>query len=717
MDPKRFLKLLKRYAWVLILVPLVAAALTYMLSKDLPKEYKSEAQIATGLVDQSKQLSTQAQSDFFKISQQFANIIEKMKMRKIMSILSYQLIIHDLENPKAAFRKYSPKIDSLSSADRQEVINEFKSKLAAGATLTILDNNGKYKLYDIVTSMGYNEVAGDKKLAIFRPENSDFINIEYTSENSLLSAFFVNTLATEFIKFYSADVFTNQNNSIAVLDSLLKRKEGVMNAKNANLKNFKMKNGVLNVSEQAATLYTQISQYEERKAQALRDIQANQGALAAINSKLSGRGGDPYLGGNAVADNRLIITLKNQLKTANDRYIDGNFKPADKRRVDSLQNLINIQDIKNSDNNVVDPQVAKQGIIQQKLNLEISTAQIKHTISSIDKEMASLKAQYSSMVPFDAGIQNFERDADVATKDYMAALDRANQSRTDQNIGLKLSIAQNGLPGIPQSSKAIIFVGLSAVATFMICFVVLIVLFLMDSAVYSTEQLSRVTGIPAIGSLNLLKGAERDPRKIWKDEGGHSDYSIYKDLVRSLRFELDKDLAESGAKILGITGLDHGEGKSFVTSSLVYAFAMTGKKVLLISSEEETKETGLSQKLIPSEFFETFLVKKEIQTEDLITVLNSKSTNTSLLETQSTEKLKNGFNVLKNEFDLILVDMNSLKEFNKAKEWLYFTDKSIAVFAYGNTINEGDRSALDYLKKQPGFMGWVMNKVKDKSAV
>jgi len=714
MDTKRFLNIFKRYLWVLILVPLIAATITYLLSKNLPSEYKSEVQIATGLVDQSKQVATQAPTDFFKISQQFSNIIEKLKMRKIMNILSYNLILHDLENPKQTFKKYSSKIDSLSEENRLEVINIFKNKLRSKAPLTVLDNQGKYKIYDIVASMGYDDGSINKKLAIFRSENSDFININYVSENPLLSAFLVNTLATEFINNYSSDVFNNQSNSIQILDSLLKKKELDMNSKNAALKDFKMKSGVLNVNEQGATLYAQITQYEERKAQAIRDIQANQGALTAINGKLRG-GSDSFTGGNPVADNALIISLKNQLKSANDRYIDGGFKPGDKRRIDSLQNALNVQTYKNSDNNVVDPQVAKQGLIQQKVNLEISTGQIRNTISSIDKELASLKAKYSTMVPFDAGIQNYERDADIATKDYMAALDRTNLGRTEQNTGLKLQIAQAGLPGAAQPSKAIIYVGLSAVASFMVCFVILLVLFMMDGSIYSVSSLKKAVGAPVIGSLNLIRDTNRDPRVIWKDEGSNVDYSIYKDLLRSLRFEIDRNFAETGSQILGITSLNSGEGKSFLSSSLVYAFAMTGKKVLLISSEQETMVKDSSQKLIPSEFFETFIVKKEVQTEDLITVFNSKSGHSSLLESQSAQNLKIGFDVLRKEFDFIIIDINSLNEINKAKEWLHFTDRSIAVFQYGNAINDDDADSINYIKEHPGFMGWVLNKVKDKS--
>ena len=71
-----------------------------------------------------------------------------------------------------------------------------------------------------------------------------------------------------------------------------------------------------------------------------------------------------------------------------------------------------------------------------------------------------------------------------------------------------------------------------------------------------------------------------------------------------------------------------------------------------------------------------------------------------------------GFEVLRREFELIIIDVNSLHEINIAKEWLLFTEKNIAVFEAGKALTEADKDLLVYLKEQPGFIGWVLNKIK-----
>ncbi|SMD12908.1 GumC family protein [Pedobacter nyackensis] len=711
MNIKAFLGLLNKYKWILIIVPVVAIAITFFLVKNLPKEYYSEAQIATGIIDLSKRVVVDGNQsmDYFKITQQFSNIIERMKMRRIMSRLSYRLILHDLEDPKNSFKRYSKELDSLNARQRTELISLYNDKLQKGEVLSIADNKGKYKLYDLVGSMEYGKDDLERKLNIYRPDGSDFVNVSFTSHNADLSAFVVNTLSTEFINSYGRDVNTNQNSSIELLDSLLRKKEFAMNQKNSALKEFKMKNGVLNLDKQSEMVYSQISQNEDRKAQALREIQSNRMAIADINVKL--RGTDVFSGGTSTVDNKAIVNLKNQLKVANDAYIDGGFKLVHKLRIDSLNRLIDRLSSRMSDDNVTNPQASKQVLVQQKLNLETAVSQAAGSIRSIDNELAALKAKYNSMVPFDAGIQNYEREAELATKDYMTALDTYNQNRTEQNIALKLQVAQFGLPGSPLSSKSILYVALAGVSSFSFCFLGLMGIFLVDNTIVNSKQLQQATNSRVLGSLNYMKNADLSIRSIWKDQEHNPEFSVYKDLLRSLRFEISSAFAKENTKILGITSLKANEGKSFIASSLAYAFAMMGSKVLLIGGQVSVTNSN-SKELALNQDFETFLVKREIQTEDLITVMNKSSSGTSLLEMQNAVSLRSGFEVLRKEFDVIIIDINSLSDINLSKEWLLFTENNIAVFEAGNTITDQDKQLVDYIKDRPGFLGWVINKVK-----
>lgn len=707
METKKFLKLLRQYLWVIILLPLLTVLITYLLVKDLPEEYKSEAQISTGLADQSQQMTASQNMDYFRINQQFSSIMEMMKMKKIIDILSYHLILHDLNSPQNAFVKISDEIKSLSPAEKNETILFFTNKLLDKSSITVADN-GKIKYFDIIRSMGYDEKIIRKNLEISRINNSDFINVEFTSTDPLLSAFVVNTISNQFINNYELAVNQNQTKSIVLLDSLLKNKEQLMNSRNSELKNYKMENGVLNVGTQSDILYTQISAYEERKAQAIRDIQANQGAIASINNKLLNSNSEDYSGGTVVKDNNDIILLRTQLQLANEKYVDNNFSASDKKKVDSLQSLLSDQVSRTSDRYVSSPLAAKENLLEQKRSMEVSLDLARNSISSIARELAKLKAKYNTLVPFDAGIQGYERDAEVATKEYLEVLERYNQGNIEKSVGMRLQIAQLGLPGLPITSKRILYTSLSGISSLFLAFAVLLLIYLFDRSINNSKQLAIATQSPVLGNLTYIKEPGMDLKKVW-DNKLDSDYTVYKDLLRSLRFEIDHHLTLK-QNVVGITSLKPGEGKTFLALGLAYAFAMTDKKVLLITSDFETPQAN--QKELPAQFFENFLVKREIQREDYITVLNTRSTNGSLLEIQNEKNLKAGFKVLKNEFDVVLIDICSIGNSNKAKEWLLFTDKNISVFEAGKSLTEDDKEFVTFMKKQKGFIGWVLNKIK-----
>src|SRR5690606_34851823 len=142
------------------------------------------------------------------------------------------------------------------------------------------------------------------------------------------------------------------------------------------------------------------------------------------------------------------------------------------------------------------------------------------------------------------------------------------------------------------------------------------------------------------------------------------------------------------------------------------------KKVLLIGDDLsgliETPSTARNGVEKGKQEFETFLVKREIQVEDLITVLTRNGENASLFELQDSHTLQTGFRTLKETFDFIVIDIDSFQRVNQAKEWLMFSDLCIGVFEAGDQISENAQDLVQYIQRHKGFLGWVLNKVDVK---
>src|ERR1700761_4488293 len=200
MDFKELFRHIWKFKWFLLAIPIITVVIVYYKTKNLPRQYQSQALISAGVVDQSKSpIAGLPSLDFFKEGQQFTNIIEKIKLKKVMSLLSYKLIIHDLENPNHMFEMPPSKlIDSMSSAEKDDAIKEFKARLARQQTIA-LDDPESVRLYNIIASMYYDDESINKSLVVAHSDGSDFISVTFTSGNAELAAYVVNTLAEEFI--------------------------------------------------------------------------------------------------------------------------------------------------------------------------------------------------------------------------------------------------------------------------------------------------------------------------------------------------------------------------------------------------------------------------------------------------------------------------------------------------------------------------------------
>lgn len=729
---KEFIKYARRFKWLLILVPLICVLATYFMVKTLPRQYKSEALISTGLTSQFQDaaLSAEQNMDYFKLSQQFGNLLEMIKSKKRINLLSYKLILHDLQNPEEAFKPYSDEIKKLSQDEIRQAISAYQDRYQSNTLISVADN-GKIKLYDILKSTGYDDKSISEKLDVFRNGESDFIKIVFTSQNPRLSVFVVNTLSSDFINYYTGLTQSNQKQSLAALDTIVRAKQSELQKKNSALINSSISAasrdaGASSARQQADFVNQQISEAESQKAAVIRNISSLQGAIAEVNNKLSGSGG--YVTPSTSKDNSEIINIDNQLAAANKRWVNNNFRAEDKATIDSLQRVKSRIIARGGEQSGGNVSAIRQGLINDKIKLENDLAAAKSTLTVIEQQLAKLgparSAGSSAGVVLDNGVQSaLARDAEMAAKEYADAQAMLEQTNMLTKAGIRLNLAEPGLPQLPEPSKNILYVGLSGVSSFLVCLFTLFVVFMLNTTINDPKHLEAATGQKVIGSLNLIEEEDKDLRTIWDDQQNVLSYSVYKDLLRSLRFELLEELSGDN-NVLGITSLLDGEGKSFIAGGLSYAFAMMGKNVLLISNDHQgltslvTNQKGKKNNNggDRTQVFESFLVKKEIQIEDRITILNRKNSNSSLLELKDGNSLVAGFNILKETFDVIIVDINSAQDLHNVKEWLMFTDKSIAVFGAGNKITEGDMGFVKYLSTQKGFLGWVLNKVKINSA-
>ncbi|HEK22325.1 exopolysaccharide transport family protein [Mucilaginibacter sp.] len=708
MELGNFFKLLWKRRLLLIVIPLVTIVVAFFAVKNLPDKYISSSQIATGIVDQSRQLldtdptrSSREQS----IAHEFSNLIEIMKLKTLLNQVSYQLMLHDLTSGYP-FKPESKLYQTMNEAARKHAIMVFKEKLSKKEPLSYYnkDENG---LNGLLRSMGYDDRSLSKNLYVIRDEDSDFITVGYESENPQLSAFVVNTLCTEFIDYYTNTVHKNETDAVNYLAKLLDEKRKILNTKTAELQNYKIQNGILNLDEQSKSIFDQIMVFNDRKQQAEKDVASYTGAIRGLNNKFTPKERG-YLESAVAKYNQAITNTQDQLHILNDRYVRSGFDPKLKVALDSLSNRLTTQINQTSDKYISSPLTGKDELVRQKIGLEVNRDMAQNSIRAINRSLDELNAKFKSLVPFDARVKTYNYDIDIASKEYLDVLNKYNQTNLQSTFSIKLRQVEPAMPETAEPSKKMLLTVVAGVLAFVICVVVLFIGWFFDDTIKEPNDLVKRTHLPLLSHLNMVEGA-LDLRKLW-DVENRDRMRLFKELTRSLRFEIDQELR--GEKILAITSLVNHEGKSVVGISLAYSYAMINKKVLLIDGNfDHPTITEVAQ---PKTYLEDYFKNNPDNYASLnntTNVIGNHGGDVTLLELSDENHIRSRFNELKMKYDMIIIETPPLSTLNKSKEWILFANKVIAIFETNKGITKSQKDNIDYLRNLNNkFAGWVLNK-------
>ncbi len=710
MEFKKFFDSLRKHRPVMFTLPVAVMLLTFLLTKDKKSTYSSHARISAGLVDQTQKLFLDKDDQVEnKINQSFSNLIQMLQLKTVFDQVSYELILNDLTT-KTPFRKPSKLLLQLNSSARKHAVEVYTKMYNARQPLSMADTDQR-GLYKVLISMQYDFDGLKKPYHVYRVENSDFIDLEYESENPLLSAFVINAISREFISYYTSLTKQNELKALNFVTDLLKVKKDSLDAKTSNLMNYKIQNRILNLNEQTRALYGQLSEMDTRLKVAQSVVGANTGAIETINSKFD-QNDKQYIESKMSMVNRDIVKLREKLNRLNDDYIKTGFDNSVKAKIDSLRDRLAQKINQSTDRYITNPLATKENLVAQKLKLEIDLSLAQNSIKSLSEESEKIHARLDSLVPNEAVIQSMEADINVASQEYIEILKRYNQISEEFNSAIRLKQIEIGQPGDPQPSKKAILIIVSGVVVFVIYFIVLFILSYLDSSITLVAELEKATGMRVLGFFPVIKSHVLEITRLWKTDLDNPIEKEFRTLLRNTRFELQLSL--KNGNVVAVTGLKKGVGKTLFCLSMAYAYQMVGKKVLLIDGNFLNPEIS---KIADPEFFLEDYFSGDISFQnaddaDKLRILGNRGGEHTLFEIHNEDFIRQVLEELRTIFDVVIIETSSLDTLNDAKEWFELSDGVVSIFEANNPINRPMELQIEYLRSLgPKFVGWVLNRV------
>lgn len=735
---------------ILISVPALSVLCAYYFISQMDKKYKSTAQIATGFTTDDAVKLNDGPSNPFDINTNFNNIIESMNSVPVLTLVSYRLVLHDLESDQT-FRQFNSKKGDGALSDDEIIRSKelFKERLDNFKTLSLFNKDDQL-LYRILKGYSYDHEALTKNLKIQRLAASDFISIDYVSEDPFLSALAVNALCQEFIRYNKTLKTDRSSESLEFLENIVKEKKKVLDEKNQALNNYKVNNNVYNNDAETKSKFALITEYElkiDRENSELNSLKLSLNSLeTSILTKKSSLG--KLNQQEIVAVNQRIIDLKKQINELKNADAEGN-----KSRINQLRDELELETSrlesvnanKANEEDLVRLEKERDDI---KLKVEIGQA----NLASLDQSIKKLRSQVSGNSSKQSNTADFETEVKLASDEYINAQDKYTTAK-NKSLVIGSSIRQilEGQPSYePEPTQAPLWLGMVGAGSFLLSLMGILMVNVIDPTIRVSSRLEKATGLKNIGSVNILKSKDFNMREIFNDRSANKEYETFSHFVRKLRYEIQS----ANGKVFLITSTQVKAGKTFLIISLSYALSLVSKKVLIIDTN--FRHNSLTKALLPrGRGGETRkLLKKALlfeEEEDKLLIEESRPSNgvnddDDGLETTQKKGIVNrtrfnGVDIIGNvggrdsfseimagrdfnemirnlslQYDYVLMEGPALNDYSDSKELIDYADKVIPVFSADTAVSHMDKESIKYLKSINGrLMGTVLNNVKLKN--
>ena len=720
MDLIRFTQVLLRRKWLILAAVSIAVVTTFLISRNTPKTYKAFVRLETGITEGKDEvfiITEVPDEQKYEIEARFRTMENLILSPQVLSLVSYQLILHDLEKAEP-FRPLNAVRTQYSTDELRIARRRYKTKIDSIQMLRPTDELEKKHL-TMLEQLGYDYESLQRNLVVRRIPGTDYIGIEYYSENPYLTAFAANALAQEFIRYYQSTQANVARNSVQYLSRIMDEKKSELDEKMRAWEQYNQAQGVdyVNPTKDIVNLIDKLNQEKEKANQ---EVFSAERKLLDIDGYFAGEDKKPYLETELSRGNNPILILRNRLNRLNNSYARSGFNTsgildslATTRRelAESIyQAILDREGTPNSD---------RRKLINQKIDNELRIEIARGRIQSIGRELRRIGNQAGSFQVSENQPSTYGREVEIARDAYLTVLNKLNDAKSVSNNVLVGTINQIEFvqpPDKPEPSKAPLLVVLAGLIVLAISIAVVFILEYLDQSVKYPSVFMAKTGLKYIGPLNNLASTNLDLVSLFSETHNNPTLENYKQLLRKIRHEI----IEQNPKTILITSSRDGVGKTSLLISLAYSLSLSGKKVLIIDTN--FKENTLTEITGASPTLEKY-INKAMPKNALISgsvfkgvdVIGSEVSNSSPAEILKHEQFQELLDEQMQAYDYILMEGASVNKYVDSRELSIYAAKTIPIFSATESIDLADENSIAYFKtleEKDGLLGTVLNKVE-----
>lgn len=584
----------KNLKW-LILFPSLIAVLVYFLTAKTPKEYVSGASIYTGIASGASLSSGEsgaAPFDYFAINNAFDNLLVTIRSRQTLEdvaikLLAKHLLLQDVDPAILSQEGFLKLQERIPPADRTTLVGKNEAETIDKITKEYHSTGDNIIAQLINDNKGFYSVEViNANLTAERKQASDFLDISYKSSDPGVAVWTIKFLSESFITKYKFLKGSETINVVKWFEARLKEAAADLNNSENKLKDFGVRNKIINYHEQSKFLAEEKETNETDYYKELMNYEGKKRAIARLEDKLESR----------------EILLKNNEELNRKR-----------KELGALNETIERAKIYGNVPSSIQPMINKANTLKKEIQLYVlQYYSLNNTIESVpqtnmlnkwleetlgaDESEARLKVhidrrkefdrQYAEYSPLGMQLNRLDREVDVAERQYLEILHGLHLAKLrQQNIEMSnnLQIMDNPTyPTKPLPSKRLLLIIISFLSGFFLLLTYFMAKELLDVSIKDTIRAEQLTGLQIFSALPTTGGSNLTAARM---ENTLLDYA-----VSNLKIELEAHPEAANNYLITIISNREQEGKTYAANKLAEKLYSLDYSVLFITNDERVDD-------------------------------------------------------------------------------------------------------------------------------
>lgn len=433
-----------RIRWWLLLGPIIIGIAVIFATKNLPRKYTVRATLYTGVVSGYTIEGENGATNYAATSNAMDNLINLIKAESTLKRVSNRLyarnMIHgDLERDN----------EFITAANFREIYNRTKNNKDGKTLLSLIDKTSEEKtvenlikyerpdknnfVYGLFNWNHWHYSYGAlKNIEVTRKNNSDLLEVSYSSNDPGIAFNTINILMEEFVNEYRNIRYGETDKVINYFKSELERIGNDLRTAEDSLTQYNIEKRIINYYDETREVAGINSEFELREQTVQLAYNSSKALILELEKRMDNN--MKQLQNNASFVNKLneasSLTGKiSELETfSSDKKDINNTINNYKKRLEQTTNELSDISSRYVENKITKEGIAKSSIIEQWLEQVLIYEKAKSDLAIMKKSREDLHQRYDFFAPVGSTIKRKERNINFTEQNYLSVLKSYNDA-------------------------------------------------------------------------------------------------------------------------------------------------------------------------------------------------------------------------------------------------------------------------------------------------